>query len=128
MLRNLNRSTARGRVCGTPRTGVLGSAIPSTGDNGAPPLYNDISLPADNDKEYRMRITTWPSGLTLFAYEDSSFIASGADGLYTIPYELHENGAIVGTSQFQILFGSSSGVLPYWNPPMFTRMTGNLQG
>jgi len=109
MLRNLNRSYASGRICGTPHCGILGSLIPSTGDDGAPPLYNDITLPDDADNEYRMHVTSIPSGLTIFAYEDSSFIASAADGLYTVPYDLYENGINIGSSQFQLRFGEGGG-------------------
>jgi len=108
MLRNLNRSYTLGRICGTPHVGILGSLIPSTGDDGAPPLYNDVSLPADNDNEYKMVVTSIPPGLTIFAYEDSSFIASGADGLYTVTYDLYENGINIGSTQFQIRFGAGS--------------------
>ena len=106
MLRNLNRSYTMGRICGTPHVGILGSLIPSTGDDGAPPLYGDVSLPADNDNEYRMHVTSIPSGLTLFAYEDSSFTASGADGLYTVTYDLYENGTNIGSTYFRIRIGA----------------------
>lgn len=97
MLRNLNQSSGGQRVCGTPKSGVLGSLIPSTGDNGAGYTYNDLSLPADNTKEICGRITSWPSAGTLTAYEDTSFEFSGApDGVYSFQYQLYVDGVAVG--------------------------------
>lgn len=97
MLRNLNQSFARGRILGTPHSGVLGSEIPSTGGNGAGYAYNDLSLPADANKEICGRITTWPSDGTLFAYEDTSFTFTGApDGTYSFQYQLYVDGVETG--------------------------------
>jgi hypothetical protein len=107
MLRNLNRSYTRGRVCGTPQSGVTGSLIQATGDNGAGYVYSSLSLPADNNNEYQGYITSVPAGLTLFAYEDTSFTAAANDGVYTVPFELWENGILLGTTDFTITFGSS---------------------
>lgn len=91
MLRNLNRSYTRGRVCGTPFIGVLGSEIPSSGDNGAGYAYNDLNLPADANKRYRGRIVAWPSAGEFFAYEPTDFVFSGApDGIYTAQYQLDQ--------------------------------------
>ena len=98
MLRNLNRTLTNGRVCGTPKTGVLGSLIPSTGDHGAGYCYNDLSLPADANKEICGRVTAWPSAGTLFAYEDTSFSFTGApDGTYTFQYQLYVDGVATGS-------------------------------
>ncbi len=73
--------------------GVLGSEVPSTGDNGAGYLYNDLTLPDDASKEVCGRITTWPSAGTLYAYEDSSFTFTGApDGSYSFEYQLYVDG------------------------------------
>ena len=84
-------------LIGDAGLGVLGSDIPSSGDNGAGYAYNDLSLPADADKEICGRITTWPSAGTLFAYEDTSFDFSGApDGVYTFEYQLYVDGVATG--------------------------------
>jgi hypothetical protein len=78
--------------------GVLGSEIPSTGDNGAGYTYNDLSLPADANKEICGRITTWPTDGTLYAYEDTSFTFSDApDGAYFFEYQLYVDGIAVGS-------------------------------
>lgn len=110
MLRNLNQSSGGQRVCGTPKSGVLGSLIPSTGDNGAGYTYNDLSLPADNTKEICGRITSWPSAGTLTAYEDTSFEFSGApDGAYSFQYQLYVDGVAVGSpSTVSLAVGTAS--------------------
>lgn len=96
-LRNLNQSTANKRICGTPKTGVLGSLIPSGGDNGAGYAYTSLSLPADNAKEIKGRITTWPSAGVLKAFEDTSFTFTGApDGTYSFGWQLSSNGIDIG--------------------------------
>lgn len=77
--------------------GVLGSEIASTGDAGAGYLFNDLSLPADANKEICGQITTWPSAGTLYAYEDSSFEFYGApDGTYLFQYQLYVDGVATG--------------------------------
>lgn len=98
MLRNLNQVSARGRILGTPQSGVLGSLIPSTGASGPGYAYPSLSLPADANKEIRGRITTWPSAGVLAANEDTSFTFTGApDGTYTFQFQLSSNGIDVGT-------------------------------
>lgn len=111
MLRNLNRSYARGRICGTPHEGVLGSLIPSTGNDGAGYAYNDLSLPADANKEIRGKLTAWPSAGTLFAYEDTSFTFTGApDGIYTFQYQLYVDGVATGSPTTATLTVGNPGV------------------
>jgi hypothetical protein len=90
--------------------GVLGSAVPSSGDNGAGYLYNDLSLPADAGKEVRGLIETFPVGLATFdVFEDSSFTASGPDGVYTFTYRLYVDGVDSGTAIGTITIGSVGG-------------------
>jgi hypothetical protein len=108
MLRQLNRTLSRGRVCGTPYSGTLGSLIPSTGDNGAGYIYASLSLPADNLKEYQGYITSVPSGLTITAYENSSFIAAANDGSYVVPWDLYENGVYLSSTTFTLNFGATT--------------------
>lgn len=95
--RNLNYSVGGKRILGTPKTGVLGSLIPSSGDNGAGYAYNDLSLPADAGKEIRGRITTWPASGTLYAYEDTSFTFTAPDGTYSFQYQLYVDGVATGS-------------------------------
>lgn len=112
MLRNLNRSLPRGRICGTPHSGILGSLISSTGDNGAAYTYNDLSLPADASSEICGQITAWPSAGTLFAYEDTSFsFTSAPDGAYTFQYQLYVNGVATGSPETVFITVGASGVI-----------------
>lgn len=85
-------------IVGDDGLGVLGSEIASSGDAGPGYAYNDLSLPADADKEICGRITTWPSAGTLYAYEDTSFTFTGApDGVYTFQYQLYVDGVATGS-------------------------------
>lgn len=97
-------------VCGNRGLGVIGSAIPSDGDHGAGYAYNDLSLPADANKEIRGEILTVPSSGNFFAYEDTSFELDGAaDGTYTFSYRLYVDGADLGTATATIVVGVVNG-------------------
>jgi hypothetical protein len=96
-------------VIGETGLGVLGSNIPSTGLYGASYLYNDLSLPADANKEIRGLIVTPPSAGAFFAYEDGSFSLIGApDGAYTFVYRLFVDGVDLGTTTATTTIGSTS--------------------
>lgn len=84
-------------IIGETGLGVLGSAIPSTGDNGPGYAYNDLSLPDDNAKEICGRITTWPTLGTLTAFEDTSFEFTGPDGSHSFQYQLYVDGVATGS-------------------------------
>lgn len=99
-------------VVGNRGLGVLGSDIPSAGDNGAGYLYNDLSLPADASKEVRGLILTQPSAGMLYAYEDSSFEFTGApDGVYTFTYRLYVDGADTGVGTVNLQVGAPVAVV-----------------
>ena len=87
--------------------GVLGSLIPSSGDNGAGYTYNDLSLPADNAKEICGRITTWPVSGTLTAYEDTSFEFTAPDGAHSFAYQLYVDGVATGSPETVSLYVGS---------------------
>lgn len=109
MLRNLNQSSARGRICGTPRVGVRGDLIPATGDDGEAYAYQSVvNRPGYQTKFYRGRITGWPAGLNLFAYEDTSFIASAPDGTYEVPWTFYEDGTEIGTATITLVVGETT--------------------
>lgn len=92
-LRNLRTlDGASRRVMGTPWRGYLGSEIPV-----GSAIYSDLSLPADNDKDYVLKIGTWPSSGTLFLKEDGSPIYTPVmDGSYTASGALYENTIFIG--------------------------------
>lgn len=99
-------------VCGNRGLGVLGSEVPSTGDQGPGYLYNDLSLPADAGKQVRGLILTTPSAGTFFAYEDSSFYLEDApDGTYTFTYRLYVDGADMGTATATLRIGVAGSVV-----------------
>jgi len=87
-------------VVGDVGHGVLGSDVPSTGDAGAGYLYNDLSLPADANKEVRGEIVTWPTHGDLVADENSAFSYTpdhdyvGADNF---EYQLYVDGVAIGS-------------------------------
>jgi len=119
MLRNLNQSASGNRICGTPKTGVLGALIPATGDHGAGYAYNDISA-ADYTKEVRGKIVTWPVTGTLTAYEDTSFEFTAPDGTYSFEYQLYVDGVATGppvtvTLQVGPVTHTSTGALSAFN-------------
>lgn len=66
--------------------GVLGSSIPSNGDAGSGFAYPMLQV-GDMGKEICGRVVTVPAGLTLYAYEDTSSIASANDGTYVMYYQ-----------------------------------------
>lgn len=92
-------------VCGNVGLGVLGSEIPSSGDQGAGFVYADLSLPADASKEIRGLITTWPTAGTLFANEDTSFTFDAPDGSYSFTYSLFVDGVNVGSATALLTVG-----------------------
>ena len=77
--------------------GVLAETIPSEGDEGAAYCYNDLIFPEDNGKEICGRVVSLPSAGVMFAYEDTSFLFSGApDGTYSFEYQLYVDGVATG--------------------------------
>lgn len=80
--------------------GVLGSEIASTGTNGPGYIYNDLTLPADANKEYSGFVETPPGVGTFFAFEDSSFTYSGPTTSFV--YRLREDGVDKGTQTVNI--------------------------
>jgi len=78
--------------------GILAENIPSTGTDGAGYLYNDVTLPADNGKEIRGEVLTFPASGTLIINEDSSFtFSSVSDGNYSFTYQLYVDGIAIGS-------------------------------
>ena len=81
-------------VVGDTGHGVLGALIPATGDDGPSFLYNDLSLPADANKEIRGLITRWAPAGTLVVYEDGSFTYEGPSTDFD--YQLYVDGIAIG--------------------------------
>ena len=84
-LRQLNQTNPRGRVCGTPKVGVLGATVPRTGTNGAAPLVTAFGLTsADDATEVLAVIEAVGYTGTLHMDETSAFDYTGANGSVTL--------------------------------------------
>ena len=95
MLRNLNYNPVAGkRILGTPRVGVLGSAIPSDSF-----IYPSLDLPGDATKFYRGWVVTRPVQGTLTTYENGAYEydSTGAVGQQSFTVQLYEQGAALGS-------------------------------
>ncbi len=66
-------------IIGDEGLGVEGVNIPSTGQDGPSVLFQYVTLPTDNDNEFRMLVTSQPSVGTLTSFEDGSFIYAAPD-------------------------------------------------
>lgn len=87
--------------------GALGSQIPSTGVDGPPFGYGDLTLPADLTAEVRWVILRWPTAGTLTVDEDSSFTFTGAPlGRYFFDVEGFKDGRSQGTKRVFLLSGA----------------------
>lgn len=84
-------------VVGDLGHGALAELIPSAGEAGPGYAYSSLEFPADNGKEIRGLITSWPTNGTLSAYEDTSFTYDGTSD--TFAWQLYVDGVAVGTPQ-----------------------------
>jgi hypothetical protein len=92
MLRNLNQRSSGRRICGTSHIGTKGLLIP-TGS-----AIRNLDTPADDNKEYRLRLLTWPASGSLFMYEDgTSVFIPTVDGAFTATGQIAENGIDIGS-------------------------------
>ena len=89
--------------------GVRGDAVPSSGVDGASPIYAGLSLPAENADEFRIVILTQPTLGELFVYEDTSFSFTGPDGVHTWTFEAFKNGVSYGTATVTLVIGEGLG-------------------
>lgn len=92
MLRNWNQSYAGKRSVYRWATGVLGSAIPTSGDTGAAWMSASLQPPASDTREYRYWIVahTFPAGAMPPADDGSRTLAGLADGIYAAVCLLYE--------------------------------------
>ena len=101
--------------------GIRGDQVPSTGTNGASPVYNDLSLPADAAKEYRWVITVPPAQGWLQTSEDLTFAFNAPPGIddFTdaFTYELFQDGVSAGTATVTIVVGTGGADV---TPPTLT--------
>jgi hypothetical protein len=100
MRRNLLQSVSGRKVLDILSTGVLGSSVPSTGQNGPSYLYNDVVENNLELLEVRGRIfsTTLPAG-SWYAWNDGRLEVANtvSTGQYTASYTLYVLGTSYGT-------------------------------
>lgn len=93
---------------GSGGLGILGSVIRATtadGDNGPGCLYEDWDS-GDDNTEFGLIVTTYPSSGTLVVDEYGRFVWSGgADGATSFSYDLKANGVVVGSATETLLLG-----------------------
>lgn len=96
MLRDLNN--AADRYIGPTNCGVLGSAIPSTGDDAPAYMYDVVAADAALlTKEVRGKIVRFPANGTLTPYDDSSYVYTRTnDGSDYFDFQPYANGAPYG--------------------------------
>jgi hypothetical protein len=101
--------TPSGYHYGKGGLGVLGSEVPSDGVDGPSPIYNGLSLPSENNNEFRIVLITTPTLGTLFIYEDTSFSFTGPDGVHTWTYGAYKDGILYGTGTVTLVIGEGLG-------------------
>lgn len=111
MLRNLNQSRVTGRVCGTPHSGVLASAIPTDGEYPALGL-NDIAANDPAGCEYSVEILTWPAVGTLRVDENTGFDYTPPSaeyvGVVAGTQRVRKNGVTVYDEDYSFTYTASS--------------------
>ena len=87
--------------------GYAGSSIPSDGTHGPGLLYPQITLPDENNDEFRLVFTNIPNGITfLEANEDSSIVViADSPGTYVGTYNAYRNGVLYGSNTWTLNFG-----------------------
>jgi hypothetical protein len=75
-------------------------------------MYNDLTLPADANKEYSGFVVTPPGIGTFFAYEDGSFTYTGASTSFV--YKLREDGVDKGNQTVTITMSSNPSATVGW--------------
>lgn len=83
--------------------GILGALVAVDGFYGA-----NIDHPADDADEFYALIPSIPAGLTLDTGEAGDFDAAGADGTYTVPFDLYRTGAFYGSTSFALNYGTGA--------------------
>lgn len=92
-----------------PGLGILGSAIPTSGDNGGSPVLNDG---INANREYYWKILTTPAAGTFLPYEDLTFDFNDApDGPDSFSYRLYEDGIDSGTATVTLQVGPNHALI-----------------
>jgi hypothetical protein len=96
-------------VVGVAGHGVLGSAVPTTGDDGASLLDPYLTRPYDNDVEVRIVVTAVSSGATIQLNENGSGVVTvPSDGSHWIDFEIYKAGALFIADRAYFIVGSQT--------------------
>jgi hypothetical protein len=93
-------------IVGDSGLGVEGINIPGTGKDGPSALFQYVTLPDDNDVEFRWEITTQPTLLVLESFEDGSFIATGESDSFG--YNYYCDGVSQGSDTVNVQIGGGA--------------------
>lgn len=95
-------------VIGVAGLGIRGEDLPTDGQDGNSILFELADLPAENDVEFRMLVTSQPSVGTLTTFEDGSFIWDapvGTSDSFTV--EWFKDGVTQGSETINVTIGAS---------------------
>lgn len=99
-------------VVGGTGHGVLGSAVPSTGDDGPSLIYPSLGLPYDATVEVRVVVTAMSSGVTAQINEDGSGVVTvPGNGSHWIDTAVYKAGALFGAERHYINVGVAAPIL-----------------
>ncbi|XVJ69949.1 MAG: hypothetical protein HEQ39_10020 [Rhizobacter sp.] len=99
-------------VVGVAGHGVLGSAVPTTGDDGPPPLRTHLTPTYDDSVEVRWVVTAVSAGVTVQSEETGACtITVPSDGSHWIDYQVFKAGALSTSERLDINVGTSTGVI-----------------
>lgn len=92
--------------------GIRGAVAPLTGEHGQALIGPGVSLPAENDDEFRAVILTLPVGLSGLVFDEDGTVEvpeGNPDGSYTGTYRLYKNSSVVAPDPqtYEINIGSS---------------------
>lgn len=95
-----------------PGHGVRGADVPSGGAHGPSPLFNDLALPGDADREYRWQVVTPPSVGALQVFENGAYEYTPPGGTTDLTvsfvYRLWQDGVDIGTATETIVIGAGN--------------------
>lgn len=109
-----------------PGLGILGAAVPRTGDDGPAPLSRQLTSAQDAVEVSIVvhRETLDPDVTAFRLHEDGSLTAGGTDGVHTVKAEVYFGSVCQGTFLLEFYIGDTALVLPenVWRVPAENRI------
>lgn len=108
-------------VVGVAGHGVMGAAVPTTGDDGPSLIYPSLVLPYDNTVEVRVVVTAVSPGVTVQLNEDGSGVVTvPTDGSHWVDATVYKAGAVFASERHYFNVGVAA--------PVLTSATGTAVG